>query len=234
MATEPLDDLGAALTERLDALHELLTHDTVGAQHEALLTQQALMEQTEAQLLATSTAVQQHADSLIDSLASLQSGAAAAASQATQAVETALQDIDQGLSSANEALSNATEAFEKASGAVTQSVGAFSDHVKVQSTDVLFKGLHVAFVDRVATADHQLLGAAAEHGERLSASVDDLLNQLTEAMSSVTDSLSSSMAEAQENRQAVEPALDAVKVVMDPLMEQVSRVESLAKDLGVL
>jgi uncharacterized phage infection (PIP) family protein YhgE len=87
--------------------------------------------------------------------------------------------------------------------------------------------------DQLAAGADQIVNALVQ----FSASAEDLVRRLVDLLSQavmgLADAVEQSVHHAQSERAPVQFALDAVKVMLDPLLEEVDRVKDLAESLGV-
>ena len=119
--------------------------------------------------------------------------------------------------------------------ALAQIGAAYDEHLRAleasQRELVSQVGQHGS--DQLAAGAHQIVNALGQ----FSASAEDLARRLVDLLSravmGLADAVEQSVHHAESERASVQFALDAVKVVLDPLLDEVERVKDLAESVGV-
>lgn len=167
-------------------------------------------------------------DGLHDTISSIEDRVHTAGADAASAVarigdeERELDDAFSRLQAGlGDTLSRMSAAYDEHLHALEAAQRDLAEHVAQHCGDQLAAG-----ADRIVDALGQFTASAEDI-------VRQLIDLLAQAVMGLADAVEQSVQHAESERVPAQLALDAVKVVLDPLMEEVGRVKDLAESVGV-
>lgn len=199
-----------------------------------------LLDALAAALADLNQQVQESADAALESseralsqLAAWQTVATAEVDDTVQALDGLIARIDEFADGLRDEAGQFSDACGDAAGEVADASVEFADGLGEAAQGVLLTPLTEAFEGRIAEVDalqRQALDACAD---RLDEAAAELQGLLLAALADARETLSAAIRQSEGERAATQPLLDAVQVVLDPLLEQVERVTGLAEAVGI-
>lgn len=167
-------------------------------------------------------------DGLHDTISSIEDRVHAAGADAASAVARIgdeERELDESFSrlqaSLGDTLSRISAAYDEYLHALEATQRELAEYVAQRSDEQLTAG-----TDQIVSALGQFTASAEDI-------VRQLIELLAQAVMGLADAVEQSVQHAESERAPAQLALDAVKLVLDPLMEEVGRVKDLAESVGV-
>ena len=199
-----------------------------------------LLDALAAALADLNQQVQESADAALESseralsqLAAWQTAATAEVDDTVQALDGLIERIDEFADGLRDEAGQFSDACGDASGEVADASAEFADKLGEAAQGVLLTPLTEAFEGRVAEVDALQRQAIDACADRLDEAAAELQSLLLAALADARETLSAAIRQSEGERAATQPLLDAVQVVLDPLLEQVERVTGLAEAVGI-
>lgn len=232
------DDL-AVLQEAVAALDERL-RPLLGAPDDGDDGPDGLLEALAAALADLNQQVQEGADAAcecsertLDQLAAWQTAAAAAVAGTVEALDGLIERIDEFADGLRDGTGQFSDACGDAAGEVADASAEFADGLDQAAQGVLLAPLTESFAGRIAEVDALQRQAVDACADRLEEAAGELQAMVSAALADARETLSAAIRQSEGERAATQPLLDAVQVVLDPLLEQVGRVTGLAEAVGI-
>ena len=218
---------------RLQTMQEIAERADPEASSDRLTAITEEVHELGAEVERTAATVSAAGERAAEGMAALQASVVSAAGDSLEGGETAVQALDDQCDELSAAVAQTRESFAAAVAQLTQATRNHAEQFKAAARESLFEPLRENFSDAMERGDSSHLSQLDSLLSEVEASVERLADLLVEALTALGRSLSDATDGSSAERAALEPALDAVQVVLDPLLEQVERVKDLASMVGI-
>lgn len=119
--------------------------------------------------------------------------------------------------------------------ALTLISGSYNEHLQAleAAQRELTDQLRQQYDDRLSSGADQIVSAVGQFSASAEEITKQLIGLLAQAVMGLADAVEESVRQAESERAPAQMALDSVKIVLDPLMEEVGRVKDLAGSVGI-
>lgn len=171
-------------------------------------------------------------ESVLDAITATQSTIAEHTTATRGHVDNALHMLDEQTSQLNDVMQRTRDAILASTDQIAQAFSTHAEELKSAEAE-LIECLKRAFVEQLDSGNAISLEHIQDFLQTIDKSMQELFNVLASALGTLANALKDALGQAERERAPAQLALDQVKVVLDPLMDQVQRILSLAETVGV-